>query len=117
MNALITNDLQERIINVVLGFPGSVHDARVLRAARFMRPEYDSLHFDGSQFGLGDAAVKPSLRMITPYKKPLSNETENSDFNSRLSSLRISSEHTIGILKGRFQSLKELRTALGASRD
>eukprot|EP00180_Rhodochaete_pulchella_P001239 Plantae.Rhodophyta-Rhodochaete_pulchella.ctg20575.p1 GENE.Plantae.Rhodophyta-Rhodochaete_pulchella.ctg20575~~Plantae.Rhodophyta-Rhodochaete_pulchella.ctg20575.p1 ORF type:complete len:120 (+),score=6.45 Plantae.Rhodophyta-Rhodochaete_pulchella.ctg20575:272-631(+) len=43
MNDLITNDLKKRIINVVLGFPGSVHDARVLRAARSMRPEYDVL--------------------------------------------------------------------------
>ena len=53
---------------------------------------------------------------MIPYKIP--NRTkENRDFNYALSRVRIRSEHTIGYLKGRFQSLKELRVKINNCKD
>lgn len=48
---------------------------------------------------------------MIPYKIP--NRTkENRDFNYALLRVRIRSEHAIGYLKGRFQSLKELQVRI-----
>lgn len=46
---------------------------------------------------------------MAPYKKPESDAPDNTEFNHQVSMLRIWSEHAIGFLKGRFQSLKSLR--------
>lgn len=43
------------------------------------------------------------------YKSPASLLKENCSFNYYLSRIRIQSEYAISYLKGRFQSLKELR--------
>ncbi len=47
--------------------------------------------------------------VIAPYKKPERDLPENAVFNNHVSMVRIRSEHAIGYLKGRFQSLKDLR--------
>ncbi len=53
---------------------------------------------------------------MIPYKIP--NRTkENRDFNYALSKVRIRSEHAIGYLKERFQSLKELRVGINNCKD
>lgn len=46
---------------------------------------------------------------MAPYKAPERNLPDNIVFNNHLSVLCILSEHAIGFLKGRFQSLKNLR--------
>ena len=46
--------------------------------------------------------------IIAPYKAPKRNDPDNEVFNNHVSILRIRSEHAIGFLKGRFQSLKNL---------
>jgi hypothetical protein len=50
--------------------------------------------------------------VVCPYKKPESEAPENTPFNNQVSMLRIRSEHAIGFLKGRFQSLKGLRVSI-----
>ncbi len=45
--------------------------------------------------------------LIIPYKERHKSK-ENRDFNYALFKVRIRSEHAIGYLKGRFQSLKDL---------
>ena len=47
--------------------------------------------------------------LVAPYKKPERDLPDNEVFNNHLSMIRIRSEHAIGYLKGRFQSLKGLR--------
>ena len=53
--------------------------------------------------------LKISGWVVAPYKKPERDLPDNEVFNNHLSHIRIRSEHAIGFLKGRFQSLKELR--------
>lgn len=45
---------------------------------------------------------------MAPFKKPDSELPNNEIFNNHVSIVRIRSEHAIGFLKGRFQSLKGL---------
>ena len=49
---------------------------------------------------------------MAPYKKPESDLPDNGIYNNHVSMLRIRSEHAIGFLKGRFQSLKDLRVMI-----
>ena len=56
--------------------------------------------------------LKISGWVVAPYKKPERDLPENEVFNNHLSHIRIRSEHAIGYLKGRFQSLKELRVQI-----
>lgn len=46
---------------------------------------------------------------MIPYKSPASLLKKNRTFNNHLFWIRIRSKHAIGYLKGKFQSLKELR--------
>lgn len=50
--------------------------------------------------------------IVSPYKAPARYEADNNVFNKKVSKLRIRSEHTIGFLKGRFHSLKNLRVII-----
>ncbi|TFK61841.1 hypothetical protein BDN72DRAFT_777790, partial [Pluteus cervinus] len=49
---------------------------------------------------------------VSPYKAPEKHRPKNEIFNKHVSVLRIRSEHAIGYLKGRFQSLKNLRVRI-----
>ena len=50
--------------------------------------------------------------VVTPYKRPERDLPDNETFNKQVSMLRIRSEHAISFLKGRFQSLRDLRTLI-----
>jgi hypothetical protein len=56
--------------------------------------------------------MKISDRIVAPYKSPERYDPQNEVFNMKVSGLRIRSEHAIGFLKGRFQSLKSLRVRI-----
>ena len=109
LNALIACDWNRTIINIVVGYPGSVHDNRVLRGCRYMQERHDSEFFSSHGHGLGDSAFAAFKRLVPPYKMPAAAAPGNLAFNNELATLRIIVEHCIGLLKGRFQSLKELR--------
>jgi hypothetical protein len=47
--------------------------------------------------------------VVAPHKKPECDYPDNEAFNKQVSMLRIHSEHAIGLLKGHFQSLRDLR--------
>lgn len=60
---------------------------------------------------LADTGYAPDKHIISAYKNPVGGRMtdEQNKFNYQISHVRIAVEHAIGILKERFQSLKELR--------
>ncbi|KAI9911559.1 hypothetical protein PsorP6_009709 [Peronosclerospora sorghi] len=70
--------------------------------------------FSGREYLLADSGFVPDITIIPCFKKPAhgSLNTEQKIFNKQLSSFRVCNEHCIGLLKGRFQSLKCLRLRL-----
>ena len=95
----------------IAGHPGSVHDSRSFQTMPVCVSPLD--HFNAHEYILADSAYPSTLNTVTPFKRTSSPLTSNQKlYNKRLSSLRISVEHTIGILKGRFSSLKEVRFVL-----
>ncbi|CAK5263861.1 unnamed protein product, partial [Mycena citricolor] len=67
---------------------------------------------DNGEFIWADSAYMLEKWCISPYKQPASLELGNEEFNNHVSMVRIRSEHAIGFLKGRFQSLKGLRVSI-----
>ncbi|KAJ3501485.1 hypothetical protein NLJ89_g9317 [Agrocybe chaxingu] len=95
------------IIDYGYGFTGSAHDSSAWEKTRIY-VEHDIL-LDEDEFIWGDSAYPIQIWVMAPFKKPEGDEPDNKIYNNHVSMVRIRSEHTIGYLKGRFQSLKGLR--------
>ncbi|KIJ28342.1 hypothetical protein M422DRAFT_140947, partial [Sphaerobolus stellatus SS14] len=70
--------------------------------------EHDTLFQQGEWLWV-DSAYPVETWCVTPYKRPAADIEENKAYSYWVSRVRIHSEHAIGLLKGRFQSLKGLR--------
>jgi hypothetical protein len=109
ITCMIVCDHTRRIRHYLAGFPGSAHDNRVFKATKlYQEPEQ---YFDTMQYILGDSAFENSWFMVSAFKKPKDQPIpqQHEQFNGKLASLRIISEHCIGILKGRFPWLRTIR--------
>ena len=107
---IIVNDHMRRIRYYHLGWPGKVHNKRVFRNTPLATtPER---YFSIRDILLGDSAYTPRKNMVSVYKKGYGEprlSANKEHFNTIISRPRVSSEHTIGILKARFCSLREIR--------
>ena len=74
-------------------------------------------YFAPGEYLLADSAYPVSEITVAPYKKPAALKRDNETFNLYHSRTRITAEHTIGILKGRFKSLKALRLTIKDKKD
>jgi len=61
--------------------------------------------------------MKYSSWVIGLFLRPQLTSSDRRNFNYHLARLRVRSEHAIGVLKGRFASLRELRVRLSGPRD
>ena len=109
VNAMITCDHLARVRNVVVGWPGCVHDNRVFRSTKLNTARSEFFTF--GEYLLGDSAFQPSNIMVPAFKKQpgcdLSDDHRN--FNTMLARIRIRSEHSIGLLKARFPYFRSIR--------
>ena len=106
---MIICDYDRKIRCYHSGYPGSAHDNRVYRNMDiFHHPDN---YFSEMEFNIGDSAFSNSPFMVSSFKKQQGEEIpeEHDRFNKLLSKVRIRSEHTIGILKGRFPWLRSIR--------
>ncbi|CAK5267593.1 unnamed protein product, partial [Mycena citricolor] len=96
-----------RIIDYVIGHTGSTHDSTAFAESRTCK---DHAQLIGpNEWIWGDSAYPSESWCVTPFKKPANGLAENKTFNYWVSHVRIRSEHAVGFLKGRFQSLRRLR--------
>ncbi|XP_055842713.1 uncharacterized protein LOC129909663 [Episyrphus balteatus] len=102
-------DYKLRIRHMVLGYPGSVHDARIYNNCDLFTKEQD--FFTGSEWLAGDSAYKLTGTVVTPFRENSVEMTaeKRKNFNRNFSKYRIRIEHCFGLLKERFSSLKELK--------
>lgn len=108
LTVMIVNDDQRLIRAYLSGFPGSAHDNRVYDAMGLATNPTD--YFSDVYFLVADSAIKNRPSVVSSYKAPrggMLSETQEK-FNTKLGSFRVTSEHTIGILKGRFPILRNI---------
>jgi hypothetical protein len=107
LSTLIICSDDRRILFHHSGWAGSVHDSRIYKDTAMYQQPYD--YFSEGEYIIGDSAFKNTNYMVTPYRKVKGQAelTRNKNrFNGRITHVRVVSEHTIGILKGRFLFLR-----------
>jgi hypothetical protein len=74
--------------------------------------------FAKHEYIIGDSAYTPRSWVVSAYKKPIGcqMERDNEVFNSIIAKPRVSSEHTIGMLKCRFPFLRSIWLKLKAGK-
>jgi hypothetical protein len=117
VSVLVVCDEVARVLYYLAGWPGSVHDNRVWRNSK-MYLNQDTF-FSPMEYLLGDSAFTPGQHMIPAFKHPPKSNmpAEESSFNTLLAKPRVKSEHCIGLLKGRFPWLKNIRITIHAKKD
>jgi hypothetical protein len=115
LNVQIINTPDRRIIDYATGFVGSRGDAHCYKETLLYAQRNRVL--GAREWCWGDAGYPLQEWMVIPYKKPENAEPDNKTFNYHLSRVRIGSEHTIGLLKGRLQSLRQLRLKIKSAKD
>jgi hypothetical protein len=114
LTCMVICDDRRFIRYYLTGWPGSVHDNRIFGMTKLARTP--SLYFSPREYLLGDSAFENSPSMVSAYKNlpgpggSLSLEQEK--FNTCLGRARVISEHTIGLLKGRFPWLRHMRRVI-----
>ena len=110
---MIVNDDKRKVRKYLSGFPGSAHDNRVYRSMSLSRTPSEFFGSGGDParyFLLGESAFSNSPTLVSAYKAP-HNHTLNrgqEEFNTLMARPRITSEHTIGMLKARFPFLRSI---------
>ncbi|ETL25167.1 hypothetical protein L916_20947 [Phytophthora nicotianae] len=117
MAGLVVCDDEKRIRYLYTGWAGCSHDARLMTNCELQ--VYKDEMFEGDQYLLADSGFAPDDTVVLVFKKPRNGYlTEaQSMFNKDLSKIRVWNEHCIGVLKGRFFSLKGLRLRLRNEHD
>ena len=79
--------------------------------------KFPGYFFRIGEFLMADAGYAAKYFICTPFRQPAANIPHNKLFNELFSSARCKIEHVNGMLKGRFQSLKGLRTQIKEKED
>jgi hypothetical protein len=104
-----------RIVDFSHGMTGSAHDAYAF--AQTAAGRYPEWLFVGNEFAWADSAYTLTTRVIPVHKKPAALQPRNAKFDGAVAHLRVRSEHCMGALKGRWQSLRGLRVAINSKRE
>ncbi|CAJ1053310.1 protein ALP1-like isoform X1 [Xyrichtys novacula] len=97
-------DHQGRFIDTYVGWPGSVHDARVLRHSPLYR---QNVYPPPGHFILADSGypcLQHPLPLITPYRLPVRGVVAQR-FNGHHARARSVIEHAFGMIKTRFHAI------------
>lgn len=100
-------DSSKKILDVFIGYPGSVHDARVFRTSPLGQNLADKCR---DYVLLGDSAYPCLRNLLTPYKDNGNLTNTQKTYNKKLCHCRVAIEHTIGLLKQRFRQLYHLKS-------
>ncbi|XP_067032375.1 uncharacterized protein [Acropora muricata] len=109
-------DGRGKFIDAVCGFPGSAHDARVLRNCELyynaergnilQAPVVTTAGRDIRPYLVGNSAYPQAQRLIKPFPEG-TRDPEEQTFNKELSRTRVTVERAFGILKSRWRVLQK----------
>ncbi|XP_055999976.1 putative nuclease HARBI1 [Ostrea edulis] len=103
LQAVVREDL--RFTNIFAGFPGKVHDARVLRQSPLFQ---NGQALCGEGHLLGDSAYPNMSWLLTPFRDNGRLTNVQLHYNYTHSSIRSTVERAFGLLKGRFTRLQHI---------
>jgi len=103
-------DHKARFIDIFVGMPGRMHDARVFRQSELFAQlnRADNPLLPPNMHLLGDSAYPLMKNLMTPFRDNGHLTIEQNNYNVKLSTIRSIIERAFGILKGKFRRLKYL---------
>ncbi|XP_072760759.1 uncharacterized protein [Anoplolepis gracilipes] len=102
-------DHSARFIDVFIGMPGRMHDARVFRNSRLFQMLSDQENpLLREEYLIGDCAYPLMLNLMTPFRDNGHLPVAHVRYNNRLSSIRSIIERAFELLKVKFRRLKYL---------
>ncbi|KAH9103773.1 hypothetical protein LEN26_015205 [Aphanomyces euteiches] len=109
MAGMVVCDDKKRVRFMDLGWPGAVHDMRVWSNSKLGTQPWT--YFNHLEFLLVDSGYILCDYLLPSYKRVrgLRLSDKQLNFNTRVAQCRSVNEHCIGLLKGRFQSLRGMR--------
>ena len=112
LSTLIVNDHKRRVRYFLAGWPGTAHDERIMKNSKLVF-ENKSM-FAENEFIIGDSAFTARSFIVPSFKKPTEAPIprEFELCNQHLAKARITSEHTIGMLKNKWPFLRSIRLRL-----
>ncbi|XP_046391887.1 putative nuclease HARBI1 [Ischnura elegans] len=97
-----------RFIDIAVGMPGRMHDARVFENSPLRQKLVVERVLGPDRHLIGDAAYPLLGCLITPFRNTGHLTNAQVVFNTRLSTIRSVVERAFGLLKGKFRRLKYL---------
>ena len=112
LSTMIICDHKRRVRHYLAGYPGQAHDNRIFKDTLLARKSGE--YFEPTEYLLGDSAFENQWFMVSAYKKLPGKDLERKEqlFNEKMSTLRVVSEHCIGMIKGRFPWLRQIRLVI-----
>jgi hypothetical protein len=100
-------DHDGKFIDVFVGFPGSVHDSRILRNSTIFQQFNNNrlTNLPQNSFILGDSGYPIQNWLLTPYRDNGHLQPQQKYYNYRHSQTRIKIEQSFGKLKTRWRCL------------
>lgn len=119
LNAQVVCDDRRPIISFFSGWPGSCADSSVYHEMLLSESAFKQRYFSPSQYFLADSAYPADIvaNTIVPTYKRSSKGDDNAASNTCLVHARVVNEHTIGVLKSRWSSLREIRIQIRKKED
>ncbi|KIO27437.1 hypothetical protein M407DRAFT_38880, partial [Tulasnella calospora MUT 4182] len=117
LNVQVVNTFTNlQIVDYVTGFTGSAHDSNAFQYSAVVK--HPGWFFETDhEFMWADSAYTVTSRVIPVHKRPAADDPLNRQFDTAVSRIRIRSEHCMGAIKGRFQSLRGLRIRINRKRN
>ncbi|XP_037526721.2 putative nuclease HARBI1 [Rhipicephalus sanguineus] len=100
-------DHEKRFLDVTVGNPSKIHDARVFENSRLAK-KLPQVCAPGNFHVLGDAAYPLREFLLTPFRDYGSLTDQQKKFNTRFSATRVRIENAFADLKARFRQLLHL---------
>lgn len=99
-------DCRRKIIDVFIGYPGSVHDSRVFRNSPLKNNLEEKC---GRSYLLGDSGYPLLPNLLTPYKDRGNLTRRQQNYNLKHSRNRYIIEHCFGLLKQKFRQMYHVK--------
>jgi hypothetical protein len=99
-------DHHRQILDIFVGYPGSVHDSRVFRSSSLfatLQQKCDNYHL------LGDSGYPLRSHLMTRFRNRGQLTRAQTNYNAALASNRYVIEHCFGLLKQKFRQLYHVK--------